>query len=96
MNNVKELDLIVKGLKENGFNIYISLPEESEFHRTYVITLENNSLATKIYRKSLSIHKRQLEVIFSDDDLKAKVLLDIIKDLLKSMRYKEGVVPDEN
>lgn len=96
MNNVKELDLIVKGLKESGFNIYISLPEESDFHRTYVITLENNSLSTKFYRKSLSIHKHQLEVIFGDDDLKAMVLLDIIKDLLKSMRYKEGVVPDEN
>lgn len=96
MNHVKELDLIVKGLKENGFNIYISLPEESEFHRTYVITLENNLLTTKIYRKSLSIHKHQLEVIFSDDDLKAMVLLDIIKELLEFMRCKEAVVSDEN
>lgn len=96
MNHVKELDLIVKGLKESGFNIYISLPEESEFHRTYVITLENNSLATKFYRKSLSIHKHQLEVIFSDDDLKAMVLLDIIKDLLEFMRCKGEVVSNEN
>lgn len=96
MNHVKELDLIVKGLKENGFNIYISLPEESDFHKTYVMTLENNSLTTKCYRKSLSLHKDQLEVIFSDDDLKAMVLLDIIKDLLEFMRCKGEVVPDEN
>lgn len=92
MNNVKELDLIVKVLKERGFNIYISLPEESDFHKTYVMTLEDNSPIPKKYHRSTSIHKDQLKVIFSDDELKAMVLLDNIKELLKFMRDKRGNV----
>lgn len=92
MNHVKELDLIVKGLKESGFNIYISLPEESDFHKTYTMILEDNLPTPNKYRRKFSIHKEQLKVIFSDDELKAMVLLENIKELLKFMRDKGEIV----
>lgn len=92
MNHVKELDLIVKGLKESGFNIYISLPEESDFHKTYTMILEDNLPTPNKYRRKFSIHKDQLEVIFRDDDLKAMFLLENIKELLKFMRDKGEIV----
>lgn len=96
MNHVKELDLIIKGLKKSGFNIYISLPEESDFHKTYTMILEDNLPNPNRYRRNFSIHKEQLKVIFSDDELKAKVLVDIIKDLLEYMRDEGAIVSNEN